>query len=239
MIQKVSAHLKKTYAAIALLSAELIIVFIFFIIAFAGFLFIADRIFLQHKYAFDQNAFNFLKTYVTDMNTEILLFFTFLGTSDFLIPANILLISYFAFVQKHKWYSIKIPAISISSLLLMLGLKELFNRPRPLIPLLHPAEGLSFPSGHALTSVTFYGLLIYIIWERIKNKNLKWFLIFLLVLLICTIGFSRVYLRVHYASDVLAGFCVGLIWLVISLSVLRRIERYTHKEIDPIVDNNA
>jgi undecaprenyl-diphosphatase len=163
-------------------------------------------------------------------------FFTFLGTPPFMIPANILLVSYFAFIKKHKWYSIKIPVISISSLVLMLGLKQVFNRPRPLIPLVHAAQGLSFPSGHALTSMTFYGLLIYIVWERVKNRYLKWSLIVALIILIHLIGFSRIYLRVHYASDVMAGFALGLIWLVISLWALRHIERFTHKKIDPVVE---
>jgi undecaprenyl-diphosphatase len=84
--------------------------------------------------------------------------------------------------------------------------------------------------------MTFYGLLIYIVWERVKNRYLKWSLIAGLILLIHLIGFSRIYLRVHYASDVIAGFALGLIWLVISLWALRHIERFTHKKIDPVVE---
>ena len=117
----------------------------------------------------------------------------------------------------------------------MIGLKRFFNRPRPDIPVLREVSGLSFPSGHSMMSFTFYGLLIYIVWHEVQNKTLKWILISLLSLTILTIGATRVYLRVHYASDVLAGFSLGLIWLVISLFVIRRVERYTRKEIDPAV----
>lgn len=163
---------------------------------------------------------------------------TFFGTATFLFPANILLIIWFAFIQKHRWYSIKIPVISITSLSLMIGLKTLFNRPRPLIPLLDAASGLSFPSGHSLTSMTFYGLIAYIVWERIKNPYIKWITITALLIFILLIGFSRIYLRVHYASDVAAGFSIGFIWLVISLWALRHLERFTSKKIDPVVEEN-
>jgi membrane-associated phospholipid phosphatase len=108
----------------------------------------------------------------------------------------------------------------------MLLLKQLFQRKRPLSPLLKAAKGLSFPSGHAIMAVTFYGLLIYIISYMITPDILRWVLTFLVVILIILIGFSRIYLRVHYASDVLGGFIIGLLWLMISLAVLKWLESY-------------
>jgi membrane-associated phospholipid phosphatase len=236
MIRFIHHHIKKTYAAIALLSVEVLLVMFLFIASFVVFIIVADRIFFQHKYFFDQSIFDYLSNHVTTFNSSVMQFFTFLGTATFLFPANIVLVSYFAFIQKHKWYSIKIPVIGITSPLLMLGLKAFFNRPRPLIPLIHAAHGTSFPSGHSMTSMTFYGLLVYIVWERVKNPYLKWIMIALLILTIHLIGFSRIYLRVHYPSDVMAGFAMGLVWLVISLWALRHLERYTHKKIDPVVD---
>ena len=121
----------------------------------------------------------------------------------------------------------------------MFILKNLFGRPRPQDPLLRTVSGLSFPSGHALLSVAFYGLLIYLVWHNIANKVVRWILIVLLLLLILIIGVSRIYLRVHYASDVLAGFAMGLIWLVLSISIVRRIERYTRKEIAPAIEEQS
>lgn len=64
-------------------------------------------------------------------------------------------------------------------------------------------------------------------------------MIILLLILILMIGVSRIYLRVHYASDVLAGFAMGLIWLVLSIWVVRRIERYTRKEIAPVIEEQT
>ncbi len=91
------------------------------------------------------------------------------------------------------------------------------------------ARGLSFPSGHAIMSVTFYGLLIYIISQTIKDKEVKWSLIISLLALIQMIGISRVYLRVHYASDIAVGYITGGLWLLISLDVLKRIENYNEQ----------
>jgi len=235
MIKYVRHGVKRVYAAIALLSLEIIILISVFSIALIAFISIAQMIFKDKKQAFDQDAFNFLLKYVSDVNTDLMQVFTFLGTHTFLIPANIILISYFLFIKKHRWYSIKVPVVALSSLLLMFSLKFIFHRDRPLTPLLEVAKGYSFPSGHALMSITFYGLLIFLVWQIEKNALLKWMLTILLILLIISIGISRVYLRVHYASDVLAGFCVGLMWLFLSLWILKKIENFSRKKVDPVV----
>ncbi len=155
-----------------------------------------------------------------------MLFFTFLGKHQFLIPANILLIFYFLFGTHQNWFSIRVLTIALSSLVLMFLLKYLFQRKRPLSPLLKAAKGLSFPSGHAIMSVTFYGLLLYISWHSITRDWLRYPVAAGLIIVILLIGFSRIYLRVHYASDVLAGFIIGLLWLLISLSVMNSLEEY-------------
>ena len=180
---------------------------------------------------FDNKALAFIAGYVTNINTNIMEGFTFLGTHTFLIPANLLITAWFLFIKKRHWYSIKVPAVALSSLLLMLILKLTFRRDRPLDPLLQAAKGFSFPSGHALMSVTFYGLLILIVWQNIKKAWLRWTLSAFLILLIVAIGLSRVYLRVHYASDVLGGFTVGLVWLLLSLWILSRVEKYSKRNV--------
>lgn len=236
MIKNIRHRVKKGWAELALLSAELIIVMLVFIAALIGFIFITRNVFILRDEVFDHKVFTFLETHVSEKRNDVMLFFTFLGKHAFLIPANLALIIYFLFIKKHRWYSIKIPVIALSSLALMFLLKNLFGRQRPNIPLLKEAQGLSFPSGHALMSVTFYGLLIYIIYESVTRVWLKWTLIILLVLLILTIGFTRIYLRVHYPSDVFAGFATGFIWLATSLYVIRKIEKYSRKKVAKIVE---
>jgi undecaprenyl-diphosphatase len=151
-------------------------------------------------------------------------FITFLGKHQFLIPANLIVLFYFLLIRHHSWLSVQVAAISLSSLLLMLVLKKLFRRKRPLEPLLHAVRGLSFPSGHAIMSVSFFGLLIYIINNTVADSSVVTVLTVLLVILIFLIGFSRIYLRVHYASDVLSGFIIGTAWLLISLTILGKLE---------------
>ena len=236
MLRYVRHGVKRVYAAIALLSIEIIVVIGVFSAALFAFISIAQMIFKEKKETFDQHAFDFLAKYVSDINTNVMQVFTFLGTHTFLIPANLALVAWFLFIKKHRWYSIHVPVVALSSLLLMFLLKMIFHRDRPLTPLLEAAQGYSFPSGHATMSITFYGLIIFLVWQNEKSVLLKWLLTILLALLIISIGISRVYLRVHYASDVLAGFCVGLMWLLLSLWLLKRIEGYSRRKVDPVVE---
>jgi membrane-associated phospholipid phosphatase len=236
MLRKVSGKVKTFWAQLALLSVEMTVVLVLFVVALTAFIYITRRVFVLNKNKLDNAVFTYLKDHVSERNNDIMEFFTFLGTHQFLIPANLSLIAYFLFIKKHKWHSIKIPAIALSSLGLMFLLKGLFDRERPSIPLLFEAKGLSFPSGHALMSVTFYGLLIYMIFKSVRNPALKWTLISLLVLLIIIIGSSRVYLRVHYATDVIAGYCIGFLWLVFTVWMLNKIEKQSKKKFDKVVE---
>lgn len=214
---------RKVADKVLILSKELLILLCVFTVSLFAFLIIAYRVFYLDKTGADQKAFAYAHSLVSNSTTRTMEFFTFFGSHYFLIPANILLCIYFLLRKKSR-YSIKISAIALSSLLIMLGLKLLFNRHRPLIPLLEPARGLSFPSGHAFMSVCFYGLLMIIIWKEEKaHPLLKWSLLLLVVVLLLFIGFSRIYLRVHYFTDVLAGYCIGFSWLFLSSYIIDRI----------------
>jgi undecaprenyl-diphosphatase len=237
MIRYVKRGVKSIYAVLALLSFEIIVLLGVFSAALLAFIAIAKMVFREKKETFDQNAFTFLANQVNEINTNVMQVFTFLGTHTFLIPANLILVAYFLFIKKHRWYSVKVPVVALSAVLLMFLLKLIFQRDRPLTPLLNAAKGYSFPSGHALMSITFYGLMIFLVWQNVKNIWVKWTLTILLAALINFIGVSRVYLRVHYASDVLAGFCVGLMWLLLSLWILKKIENFSRKKVDPVVES--
>jgi membrane-associated phospholipid phosphatase len=228
MIRNAKSSIGRFWAGLALLSAEMLLTLALFIVALVLFVLMVEKVFISGNNAFDQWVFDALEPYVNESNNRFMLFITFLGTHRFLIPANLLLIAYFL-IRRHKWYSVKVPAIALSSLGLMFLLKHLFGRSRPDIPLLYEAKGLSFPSGHALMSVTFYGLLMHMIWRSVKHRGLKWTLLVLLSLLILVVGFSRIYLRVHYATDVIAGFSMGFIWLALSLYISHRLEHYSRR----------
>ncbi len=104
--------------------------------------------------------------------------------------------------------------------------KFLFHRPRPINAVFLETSN-SFPSGHATIAVAFYGFLAYLLLKKIKNRLHRNLLIIFTLIVILAIGFSRLYLGVHYLSDVAAGYLVGLIWLLIGT---RLTDRYSGNE---------
>jgi undecaprenyl-diphosphatase len=229
---------KRFWTGAALVSAELLGTMVVFTGAVASLVFTIRPWMRKHK-KLDLEVFDELKPHISTSNNRLMLGVTYLGKHQFLIPANLFLITYFLFIRKRTWFSIRVASVALSSLLLMTTLKHLFHRKRPLLPLLQPARGMSFPSGHAMMSISFYGLLIYIISHTIKNQPVKRTLIISLVLLIAVIGFSRIYLRVHYTSDVLAGYIIGLLWLLIALDVLSRLEAYNKQKAKQLTQTVA
>jgi undecaprenyl-diphosphatase len=212
-----------------LVTAEMLGTMVLFTGAVAGLVLLIRPRMRRHK-ATDLAIFDLVKQHTNDRNTRIISTITQLADHRFLVPANLALIAYFLFIRKRSWFSIRVAAVALSSLALMFVFKRIFHRKRPLEPLIHKAKGLSFPSGHALMSSTFYGLLMYITWHTVKNRPLKVFLILSMAGLTGGIGISRVYLRVHYASDVAVGFLIGCCWLIVSLDLLKRIEEYNRQQ---------
>ena len=103
-------------------------------------------------------------------------------------------------------------------------LKHIIQRKRPNINRLILEEGYSFPSGHSMMSMTFYGMLIFLIFKYVKNTTLKWTLIVILTILLSTIGITRIYLGVHYPSDVIGGFVVSLTYLFILTEIYNKVK---------------
>jgi undecaprenyl-diphosphatase len=96
--------------------------------------------------------------------------------------------------------------------------KIIFARPRPELAV-HTETSASFPSAHAVSAMVFYGFLVWIFGLKAKNLKQKFVLLINGLFIILLVGFSRLYLRVHYLSDVLAGYLVGLLWLIISFYI--------------------
>ena len=227
-------HISFLWSAATILIAEILLSLLLFAGVVSLLVFLVRPYMRKYKPA-DLWVFDRLHVWVSPRANRFMLFITLLGKHQFLIPANLLLIFFFLVIQPQTWFSIRVTTIALSSLVLMFLLKYLFGRKRPLSPLLKAARGLSFPSGHAIMSVTFFGTIIYILRHTMEDDLLRAMLIVLLVLLIFLVGFSRIYLRVHYASDVLAGFIIGTLWLFISLGVLENLETYL-ATTEPVVN---
>ena len=221
---------KRFWKGLLVVSSEMLLTMIVFTGILAAIVFAIRPEARQYK-QIDLDILVALRPLVRPWLNNFMRFITLFGQHQFLIPANLLLITYFLTIRRKSWFSIRIAAIGLSSLGLMFALKLMFMRQRPVDPLLYEADGYSFPSGHAVMSVAFYGVLIYICSITIQSKAMRWIVYVMLSLLILCIGFSRIYLRVHYASDVIAGLIIGLVWLFISLYALKRIEKLNQKHL--------
>ena len=101
-------------------------------------------------------------------------------------------------------------------------IKHIIMRDRPSVYRMIKQGGFSYPSGHSMIAVALYGILIYLVFKYIKNKYLKYGLSTLLVLLILSIGISRIYVGVHFASDVVGGFSLAIAEMVLIVSFLEK-----------------
>ena len=153
----------------------------------------------------------------TDVLTGIMKVITSLGGAYVLIALTLGSL----LVLKNRRISILITLNLIISTILNFLLKYVIERPRPEGYGLILESGYSFPSGHSMVSMAFYGFIIYLIWKFVKNKNLKYICSALLGLLIISIGFSRIYLGVHYASDVIGGFAISIVYLILFTSIAK------------------
>lgn len=105
-------------------------------------------------------------------------------------------------------------------------LKAIFQRTRPAAEwMLTTASGYSFPSGHAMGAMAIYGMLIYLVWHSSWPARVRKAVVTVLAVLILLIGISRVVLRVHYTTDVLAGWAAGLVYLFAVLTAFKQIRR--------------
>jgi undecaprenyl-diphosphatase len=205
------------------ISLRFILVAVIFLLALALFAVVADEMVLENENQLDREVFVQLAQITHPSLTGTMVFITFFGSSYFLLPAYLLLIGYFLIFKKTRRLSLDVAAVGISSAIILFSLKAIFHRHRPLDPLVQNVNGFSFPSGHSFSSFTFFGLLIYILWNHDMNLVLRWILSILFVLFALAIAFSRVYLHVHFASDVIAGFCLCLVWLGLSFWSLRKV----------------
>ena len=208
-----------------------VILFLLFIGALYLFFFIAHEVFWEKEDEVDQAVFSYLAAHVVnDGMTRFMVSFTHLAS------ARILQISYgvlvLIFLLQKVWKrALEIAVIGLGGYAINYFMKISFQRYRPPHPLIERLENFSFPSGHATSAFIFYGLVAYLVWKTNLKKAYKYIISFVLVFIAFLVGFSRVYLRVHYASDVLAGFCIGFAWLVLIISLLEHLKKKSAREL--------
>lgn len=168
---------------------------------------------------FDNFIYDFLISFKSNNLTNIFIFFTNLSSSKFIIILNAIILLYILITKKTKLLIISIN--SLASTIVNNLLKFIIKRPRPIDIALVTEKFYSFPSGHAMISVLFYGTIMYLLYKnKVKYRNI-------LTVIICsyilTVGISRIYLGVHYASDVIGGYLISIILLT---SITYMYEKY-------------
>lgn len=167
---------------------------------------------------FDSFVYNMVTFFKTDYLTGFYKFITFFASEVMILLVSLVLIIVF----KNKKYGAFALLNAISILILNILLKLIFMRDRPYDLMIITESGYSFPSGHAMASLGFYGFIIYLLWHFNITKRMKILFSIMLSILILLIGMSRIYLGVHYASDVLAGYMVSGAYLILYITFIRK-----------------
>ena len=208
MLEKVKGIIKKKFKWIVLF------------ICIITFIAIAEDVFFKNIMMCDNIAYKIIVEKMrSNFLTNIMKIITNCGSAFTIITISIL-ISIFV---KNKKIGICIWINTIIITLLNVLLKNILQRPRPEGFRLIDESGYSFPSGHSMVSMAFYGLIIYFVFTNIKNKKIRNVICTILTILIILIGISRIYLGVHYASDVLAGFLISIGYLIVFIEVVLKL----------------
>ncbi|MDO8571305.1 MAG: LssY C-terminal domain-containing protein [bacterium] len=175
---------------------------------------------------YDIAVINLIQIFRTQQFTNVMLFVTYLGQWQVILLGITAMCVYLASLR--RWHAIVVLILStgIGELLVLLT-KFLIKRPRPiLVNALATESGFGFPSGHSFVAVSFYGLLTYFLYQKAKRKLTKVSIVFLGCSIVSAIGFSRVYLGVHWPSDVFASYFLATSWLVILITILETRKRF-------------
>jgi undecaprenyl-diphosphatase len=195
------------------------------------FAFVVHEVLWEKEEQVDIAVFNFLSAHViSDHLTGFMKGVTYFASATFLqIAYGALVLLYM--VLKNWKRGLEIAAIGIGGYVVNYIMKLSFHRVRPPNPLIDKLNNFSFPSGHATSAFIFYGLLSYLVWKTEIPKPYKYIIGSFLILFSLLIGFSRVYLRVHYPSDVLAGICIGFAWLLLTVWLFEKLKKKSDAEL--------
>lgn len=181
--------------------------------------------------SFDQAVISFVQGWDSPALTSVMKFFTDIGSGLPVVAITIAIMLFLYFVLKHRRELILFVFVLGGSEVLNVVLKAVFRRERPTVHRLIAESGFSFPSGHSMGAFSLYGILAFLLWKHIPVWWGRTLIILVCVALILAIGISRVYLGVHYPSDVLAGYLASGFWLGASIWSYQKYAEYAiHKK---------
>ena len=199
--------------------------------AILGFTLLVDEVLMEEEIQVDLSVFQFLAAHIiSDGMTKFMKVVTYFASAAFLpIAYGTVIISYL--IRKDFKRVLEISVIGGGGFLINYIMKLSFHRLRPEHPLVDRLTNFSFPSGHATSGFIFYGLLVYLLWKSNLPRYVKYIAGIMLLLFSLLIGFSRIYLRLHYTSDVIAGFCCGFAWLCLTIYLMEKLKERSDMEL--------
>ncbi len=215
---------KSTFSGLPL--SILTLVFVYILALFGGV--VEDVITSDPIVAADIRMANLLTAFRTDTLTNVFSWITLLGKSQVILCFIAVTVAILWLWRKYYYILPIFIAVIGSGAFTYLG-KLAFHRPRPELAV-YAEHSFSFPSGHATVAVAFYGFLSYLLIRFTPNWTRKVNLFFAGILLILSIGLSRIYLGVHFLSDVWSGYLVGSMWLIIAISFSEWLEHKKMKD---------
>lgn len=196
---------------------EIVIGLVVNIVFLLLFLFLTHDVLEKEVLFYDRTISSIIYTLRTPLLTTVMSAITNLTNMPAGIILSLIMIS--LFIRKHKKEALIFSLSLIIVCILNYILKIIFKLPRPNISPLEALSDFTYPSGHAMNNLVLYGLLAFYTFHFTKNKPVSILFAFVAVIWIGLIGFSRIYLGVHYLSDVIAGYLVGFWWLTTVLLI--------------------
>lgn len=203
----------------------------FCVVALNAFVELTEELAENELHYFDRRATDLILSLRSDQTTAVFTFITNLGGRGAYMVIAVLLILIFSLRHWSRKAIIQISIVMGLAAFSNIIVKEIIGRERPLIDHLVSVSSLSYPSGHAMSAMAFYGFLVYLITKLKISTWLKVTLSMVCCLLILVIGISRIYLGVHFPSDVLAGFIGGFIWVMLCAVVFNMIDLLQRRKL--------
>jgi membrane-associated phospholipid phosphatase len=197
---------------------------------FIFFNFIEDIFDKSSLFIFDKNVINIIESIRTPFFNKIMAFITYMGNSYAIIILFLFVMMLLIILKKFRYMFSLLISLSGSAVFVLL-IKNIIGRQRPPIEnALIVLKDFSFPSGHSYMAVAFYGLVIYFIFDMLKNNKSKYLILVFGIIFVLSLGFSRLYLGVHWPSDVFAGFAAAISLITAIITILEIKEKFQPAE---------
>jgi membrane-associated phospholipid phosphatase len=179
---------------------------------------------------FDKKVISIVESIRTPFFNKIMAFVTYMGNTYAIASSFLIIVILLVILKKFRYLYSLIISISGSSIFVLL-IKNIIGRPRPPVEnALIVLKDFSFPSGHSYMAVAFYGLIIYFIFDLLKYNKTKYYVLAAGIIFILALGFSRLYLGVHWPSDVFAGFAAAIALITAIITILEIKQRFAPEE---------